>query len=141
MAQGQNHVVPYILGTNICRSEFKYDLTCMSPMGLRIVKLFAGVGGFRIGFEGNPGEAKNGHSVIWSNQWEPSTKTQHASDIYVERWNLERNHEDFEIFTGKEEIHVNKDISTISEDDIPDHDLLWRVSLSGLFCCKNTRQI
>jgi len=96
----------------------------MSPMGLRIVELFAGVGGFRIGFEGNPGEAKNGHSVIWSNQWEPSTKTQHASDIYVERWNLERNHEDLEIFTGKEEIHVNKDISTILEDDIPDHDLL-----------------
>ena len=96
----------------------------MSPMGLRIVELFAGVGGFRIGFEGNPGEAKDGHSVIWSNQWEPSTQTQHASDIYVERWNLERSHEDLEIFTGKEEIHVNKDISTIPEDDIPDHDLL-----------------
>ena len=37
----------------------------------RVVELFAGVGGFRLGL----GESWD---VVWSNQWEPSTKRQHA---------------------------------------------------------------
>ena len=54
-----------------------------------VVELFAGVGGFRLGFEAVNEESKeNKFSVIWSNQWEPTTKAQHASDIYVKRWNL-----------------------------------------------------
>lgn len=40
------------------------------------VELFAGVGGFRLGLE------KSGWEVIWSNQWEPATKIQHASQCY-----------------------------------------------------------
>ena len=42
-----------------------------------VAELFAGVGGFRIGLE------KSGWNVIYSNQWEPSTKIQYASDVYV----------------------------------------------------------
>lgn len=42
-----------------------------------VAELFAGVGGFRIGLEAS------GWETIFSNQWEPSTKTQHASDVYV----------------------------------------------------------
>jgi len=42
-----------------------------------VAELFAGVGGFRIGLE------KAGFKTIFSNQWEPSTKTQHASSVYV----------------------------------------------------------
>ena len=38
---------------------------------LRVVELFAGVGGFKIGLE------KDNYKVIWANQWEPATKTQH----------------------------------------------------------------
>lgn len=50
-----------------------------------VVELFAGVGGFRLGLEGRPGSA--GHrerwKVVWSNQWEPSTKSQPASECYA----------------------------------------------------------
>lgn len=76
---------------------------------IRTVELFAGVGGFRIGLE----NAKNDDSIfkiIWSNQWEPSTKTQHASDVYCARFGFEN--------------HSNEDISTVDAIDIPEHDLL-----------------
>ena len=45
----------------------------MSDKKLRVVELLAGVGGFRLGLQ------KNKYKVVWSNQWEPSTKMQHAS--------------------------------------------------------------
>lgn len=46
------------------------------PVG-NVAELFAGVGGFRIGL------ARAGWKTTFSNQWEPSTKVQHASDVYV----------------------------------------------------------
>lgn len=73
---------------------------------IRVVELFAGVGGFRIGLEG----ASDCYKTIWNNQWEPSTKHQDASLVYQARF-------------GKEG-HCNKDINTIATEDIPDHDLL-----------------
>ena len=55
---------------------------------MRVVELFAGVGGFRLGLEGwNGASALSGYrmplrgrgegrfEVVWSNQWEPSTAT------------------------------------------------------------------
>ena len=36
---------------------------------IKVVELFAGVGGFRIGLEG----ASDAYETIWNNQWEPST--------------------------------------------------------------------
>lgn len=64
----------------------------------RVVELFAGVGGFRVGFEKANAELKNRQfRVIWSNQWEPSTKRQHASEVYEARF-------------GKEH-HSNQDIA------------------------------
>jgi DNA (cytosine-5)-methyltransferase 1 len=47
-----------------------------NPIG-SVAELFAGVGGFRIGL------AESGWKTVFSNQWEPSTKIQHASDVYV----------------------------------------------------------
>ena len=41
-----------------------------------MVELFAGVGGFRLGLE------PHGWETVWANQWEPSTKAQHAADCY-----------------------------------------------------------
>ncbi len=73
-------------------------------MGLEVVELFAGVGGFRLGLEAA------GHEVIWSNQWEPSIQAQHASNCYVEHFG--------------EEDHTNVDIGEIDETEVPDHDLL-----------------
>lgn len=86
---------------------------------IKVVELFAGVGGFRLGLEGwNNKSASTGYreeketpfEIIWSNQWEPSTKTQHASLVYENRF-------------GKEG-HSNKDISTVEVSEIPDHDLM-----------------
>lgn len=58
---------------------------------LRVVELFAGVGGFRIGLSAAAKELKNpaAYSVIWSSQWEPSTKRQHASEVYEARFGSE----------------------------------------------------
>lgn len=72
---------------------------------LKVIELFAGVGGFRLGLE-----STDNFEVIWSNQWEPMTKVQHASIIYEKRFgNLG---------------HSNKDIETVPTSDIPDHDVL-----------------
>lgn len=71
---------------------------------IKVVELFAGVGGFRLGLE------KSNYKVIWSNQWEPLTKKQHASMVYEARF-------------GKQN-HSNEDIATVPTEEIPDHDLL-----------------
>ncbi|WP_285650587.1 DNA (cytosine-5-)-methyltransferase [Allomuricauda sp. NBRC 101325] len=72
---------------------------------LKVCELFAGVGGFRLGLE------KTGHyNVIWSNQWEPSTKTQHASLVYEARFGAEN--------------HSNCSIEEVPTTAIPDHDIL-----------------
>lgn len=47
-----------------------------NPVGT-VSELFAGVGGFRIGL------SRSGWKTTFSNQWEPSTKTQHASSVYT----------------------------------------------------------
>mgnify|MGYP003331333174 FL=1 len=80
---------------------------------MRVVELFAGVGGFRIGFEGPPNNSeRDKFRVIWSNQWEPSTKKQHAAEIYTSRWGLKQSESDSEVYTnGPDDIFVNKDIS------------------------------
>ena len=86
---------------------------------IKVVELFAGVGGFRLGLEGwnNKSASSNykenfesPYEIVWSNQWEPSTKVQHASMVYESRW--------------ENSIHSNKDISTVEISEIPDHDLL-----------------
>lgn len=48
-----------------------------------VAELFAGVGGFRIGL------ARAGWRTTFSNQWEPATKVQHASDVYVANFGAE----------------------------------------------------
>ncbi|MFL5689696.1 MAG: DNA cytosine methyltransferase, partial [Chloroflexota bacterium] len=41
-----------------------------------VAELFAGVGGFHLALD------RAGFDVVWSNQWEPSTKAQHAFACY-----------------------------------------------------------
>ena len=92
---------------------------------MRVVELFAGVGGFRIGLEGPPGLNQNSkYTVIWSNQWEPSTKKQHAAEVYVERWNLKQSEQNPLHYHAEGEVFVNDNIAKIDTKDIPDHDLL-----------------
>lgn len=73
---------------------------------IKVVELFAGVGGFRIGLEG----ASDVYETIWNNQWEPSTVHQDASLVYRARFGSKG--------------HCNKDINTVSTEEIPDHDLM-----------------
>lgn len=68
---------------------------------IKVVELFAGVGGFRLGLE----ETNNRiFDVNWANQWEPSRKVQHAFDCYTSKFN-----------TGK---HINKDIAEITDKEM-----------------------
>lgn len=46
---------------------------------MNVLELFAGVGGFRIGLENSD---KNFFKTRWSNQWEPSRKSQDAFEVY-----------------------------------------------------------
>ena len=93
---------------------------------MRVVELFAGVGGFRLGFE--DANLKLGHEyykIVWSNQWEPATKTQHASITYREKWNLtENNKENNYTNAENDDIHSNEDISMVDIADIPDHQMV-----------------
>ena len=86
---------------------------------IKVIELFAGVGGFRLGLEGWQGKSalsdykknwKSPFKIIWSNQWEPSTKTQHASMVYENRF-------------GNND-HSNLDIAQVDVSTIPEHDLL-----------------
>lgn len=86
---------------------------------IKVIELFAGVGGFRLGLEGWQGKSASSYymeykqspyKIVWSNQWEPSTKVQHASMVYENRF-------------GKDD-HSNEDISIVDISKIPDHDIL-----------------
>lgn len=91
-------------------------------MKIKVVELFAGVGGFRLGLEGWNGKSSSSgyektlnsnFEVVWSNQWEPSTKTQHANMVYEARWPKAN--------------HCGENIEDVIDNKfniIPDHDLL-----------------
>ena len=82
-----------------------------------VIELFAGVGGFRVGLNNITSIDENGHAIengnfkfVWANQWEPSTKTQHAFDCYNLRF--------------PENFNSNTDISSVDKKQIPNHSLL-----------------
>lgn len=93
---------------------------------MRVVELFAGVGGFRLGFEKvNESHKQNIFNIIWANQYEPSTKKQHAAEIYAHRWNLKKTDENSLIFKNEEgDILSNQDINDVESGSIPEHDIL-----------------
>lgn len=62
----------------------------------KVVELFAGVGGFRLGLE------DAGFETVLANQWEPSTRTQHAFDCYSRNF-------------GESENNLNLDIAKVTE--------------------------
>lgn len=74
---------------------------------MRVVELFAGVGGFRVGLEA---VSKEFYETVWANQWEPgSDRRQFAYRCYDSHFN-----------SG---IKVNADINTVI-DQVPRHELL-----------------
>jgi DNA (cytosine-5)-methyltransferase 1 len=81
---------------------------------IRVVELFAGVGGFRTGFE----RASNKFETVWFNQWEPgsSDNSQHAWQVYCKAFGLDP--------LASRGAYTNTDIKNVPVDEIPDHDLL-----------------
>ena len=73
---------------------------------IRVVELFAGVGGFRLAFE----RTSKLFKTVWANQWEPGRNKQWAFECYIKHF-------------GENKNHVNKDITTVI-DEVPEHDLL-----------------
>jgi len=79
---------------------------------VRVLELFAGVGGFRLGLDA-ASDDQTKYDTIWASQWEPSTKKQHAAEVYAARF-------------GKGGLS-NENIEAVIEnrfDNIPNHDLL-----------------
>ena len=92
--------------------------TSRAKQRIRVIELFAGVGGFRLGLEGKTVAQRKASKfeTVWANQWEPSTRKQHAADVYRARFPDANNYR-----------HFNCDINTVVRyylDDIPQHDLL-----------------
>ncbi len=77
----------------------------------RVVELFAGVGGFRLGLE------PSGFQTVWANQWEPSTRTQHAFDCYVRHFGDHPGHICDDIEHALDEVDAGR-------AELPDHELL-----------------
>ena len=73
---------------------------------IKVVELFAGVGGFRLGLE----KCSNRFETIWANQWEPGKKKQHAFECYKHNF-------------GELANITNDDIANV-KDFCPEHDLL-----------------
>lgn len=86
-------------------------------MELTVVELFSGVGGFRVGLNKIKEIDKNGKAIeegfwkfVWANQCEPSTKIQHAYNLYIKRFGVEN--------------VSNEDIQKVDKNTIPNHNLL-----------------
>ncbi|MDH2904396.1 MAG: DNA (cytosine-5-)-methyltransferase [Actinomycetota bacterium] len=83
-----------------------------------VTELFAGVGGFRIAL------ARDGWKTVFSNQWEPSTKSQHASDCYVHHFGAEG--------------HSNENLTRVVERHLEEGTVVPRTDLIvGGFPCQD----
>lgn len=79
---------------------------------IKVIELFAGVGGFRLGLDAASNK-KVTYDVVWSSQWEPGVKKQYASEIYTSHFGTSN--------------HSCEDIAEVVKNSfhkIPDHDLL-----------------
>lgn len=86
-------------------------------MRLTVAELFAGVGGFRVGLNHIQTIDEQGRAIengpwefVWANQFEPSTKEQHAFNCYVTRFG--------------DKNHSNIDIHEVDKTTIPNHTLV-----------------
>lgn len=66
---------------------------------MNVLELFAGVGGFRVGFERAD---KEFFETKWANQWEPCRKRQDAFECYNNRF--------------PDSLNFNCDISSLNDD-------------------------
>jgi len=83
---------------------------------IRVVELFAGVGGFRLGLDA-ASKKDFKYETVWSSQWEPGATTQHASQIYTRAFGAE-NHscEDIQVVIEKDFKKIPKVLEKIEEE-------------------------
>lgn len=93
--------------TSVLTYEVKRGL-----MEKTICELFAGVGGFRLGFD----RLNSGWKTTWFSQWEPGARTQWAHECYVKHFG------DSKDLAG--EYHTCEDIAAVNKKNIPNHTLL-----------------
>lgn len=99
-------------------------------MDKTICELFAGVGGFRLGFE----RQNKDWNTVWFSQWEPRKKKQWAHECYVKH------------FGDSPDINGNFttgiDISDVDKNTVPDHTLLvGGFPLPELFCSQHIKKL
>ena len=78
----------------------------MNESKIKVVDLFAGVGGFHLGLS----RANEQYEVVWANQYEPSKTNQFAYNIYMKNFPVTP--------------ISNDDIKNVNKYEIPDMDLL-----------------
>ncbi|RDW99356.1 DNA cytosine methyltransferase [Gardnerella vaginalis] len=78
----------------------------MSKSKIKVVDLFAGVGGFHLGLS----RASDQFEIVWANQYEPSRKNQFAYNIYKKNF--------------PKTLISNEDIRKVNKNEIPEMDLL-----------------
>ena len=66
---------------------------------MRVIELFAGVGGFRVGLERVEGKP---FEFVYANQWEPATKSQPAYECYIRRFGEAANHTNIKLVSWQE---------------------------------------
>ena len=102
----RNHVVA------LREEPVSYICPVRPAFPLKVAEMFAGVGGFRVGLErANHQAEKELFDVVWANQYEPTTKRQHAFEVYHSRW-------------PNNGIHSNEDINHVDVESIPTFQLL-----------------
>lgn len=93
-------------------SELTFKVIGGLIMQKTICELFAGVGGFRLGFD----RLASGWTTTWFSQWEPGKKIQWAHDCYVHHYG--------DSLDVNGEYHTGEDISVVNKANIPNHTLL-----------------
>lgn len=86
------------LGYNVENGAKGCSIILKSDKTLKVVELFAGVGGFRLGLENANAQL---FDTVWASQWEPSKKAQDAFECYTRNFS-----------SG---IHSNEDIATVPD--------------------------
>ena len=121
-----NHIFKIDFLYKYCRI-FRVEKGVLMDKDIRVVELFAGVGGFRLGLE----KASSRYKTVMANQWEPAKKKQVAGECYAYNFDYQQVGDDKEEYHKGESILWVRDINELTDKmkkgdkkAVPEHDLL-----------------